>query len=661
IHFDPMADRGRRKNNAGIDVTDINGLLSRKKGECKDKQDDEPLPKYGSADEFYELEEEIGKGAYGIVKKCIDKRSKQVCAAKIVKTSNSKIRKETMKEIQLMIALGHHKKLVGLIDAYHTPFEVVMILELVCGGELFERIVEEDYLMEEDAIDYVRQVLEGLKYMHSKNIVHLDLKPENILCVSKDSMNIKLVDFGLAQQLKDGEDVKSSFGTPDFVAPEVIRMHPVSKASDMWLSGLMPFSGETDKDTLIKVAKADWDFDDECFDDLTEEAKDFIEDLLQKEPSERLSIRECLEHPWLTNQVKAAHRIDTVKHKSFLAKTRWKKSINALVAVRRISSLLPSLANRRPSMDTALLAARKADKSDDPEERKSSVPTLSSGKTGNGLDSDDDLENIRRPRSNTFNSPSRLTVDDVLIGNSLGNKQDDSRFEEKKQEPSNNNNESKERCVDEPVKISGQQSQQSRQPRPHEQIVLKINPNELQSGLPAEMQIDNDRSTKSLDLAITTANVKTHGSDINPGQKITVHVNTSTTTNKRDSGDSIPAIVLNDDDPLTPEVFVTPGSPRKISSENYFFTHETTVDSSTYVLDSWTMDSRSKTEQWNKPDSKVCIRTVDQKGQTITVKLDGFSSVELPVDKSTCSHVRRASTGSEAIEFFTKTIQQKLI
>lgn len=316
------------------------------------------------------------------------------------------------------------------------------------------------------------------------------------------------------------------------------------------------------------------------------------------------------------------------------------KSINALVAVRRMSSLFPALANRRPSIDSALLAEKKAVKAED-EDRKNSVPTLPTDKTDS-----EDLNASRRPRSHTFSNPNQLSADKILIGNSLG-------VSGKSKEPNNNNaNESKE-CNSADVK-----REQSHLPR--EPIVLKINPNDLQTNLPG-LYNGNHRNTNSLDLAFTPANTKTKTErlGITPGQKLTVHLNTSTTANTRDSGDSIPSIVLNDSDPLTPEVFVTPGSPRKISSENYFFAHETTVDSSTYVLDSWT-DSNGKTEQLNKPDSKVCIRTVDQKGQTITVKLDGFSSVELPVNSTTSMHVRRASTGSEAIEFFTKTVQQKM-
>lgn len=305
-----------------------------------------------------------------------------------------------------------------------------------------------------------------------------------------------------------------------------------------------------------------------------------------------------------------------------------------------MSSLLPSLANRRPSIDTALLAEKKAGKAEE-EDRKNSVPTLSSDKTDCNKDGDN-LNAIRRPRSNTFHSPRHLSVDTASADNTLRGLKHGENSPAMNDRP---NNISTKYDVDVP-----------HQPRPHEPIVLKINPHKLTNGHDMHNG-SSQRSTNSLDLAVTTAN-KTSG--ITPGQKITVHLNTSTRKNKRDSGDSIPSIVLNDEDPITPEVFITPGSPRKISSDNYFFTHEASVDSSTYVLDSWA-DSTGRSEQLNTPDSKVCIRTVDNKGQTITVKLDGFSSVELPVDKSTSTYVRRASTGSEGIEFHCKSIQQKLV
>jgi serine/threonine protein kinase len=137
----------------------------------------------------------------------------------------------------------------------------------------------------------MRQICDAVGYMHSHNIVHLDLKPENILCKSKGSHLIKIIDFGLTRKLKEGEDVRILFGTPEFVSPEVISYEPVSTTSDMWsvgvvcyvlLSGLSPFMGDNDTETFANISGIAYDFDDEAFDNISEEAKDFITKLLVK-------------------------------------------------------------------------------------------------------------------------------------------------------------------------------------------------------------------------------------------------------------------------------------------------------------------------------------------------------------------------------------------
>ncbi|XP_044165978.1 myosin light chain kinase, smooth muscle-like isoform X1 [Acropora millepora] len=377
-----------RKNRTVADLNVMNivaaEMVDEKKHSAESEEaEEEEFVKYGAVDEFYNLDKEIGKGAYGVVKKCVHKENGNIFAAKIIKTSNSNIRKSVMQEIEMMRAVGRHSKIVELFDAYQTPFEIVMVLEFVPGGELFERIVVEEYLMEDDAVDYVKQLLEALHFMHEKNIVHLDLKPENILCVSMDSNDIKLVDFGLARNLDAAEETKSSFGTPDFVAPEVVRLKPVSSASDLWslgvvtyvlLSGLMPFSGEDDHQTLVKVAKADWDFDDDCFDDLSHDAMEFIEGLLVKDPSKRFTIKECFEHPWIKETKDTGTKINTQKHKAFMAKRRWKKSVNALLAVRRMSLSPLFAAKRRSSMDPSILKSASESEEEHVVDRKVSEP-----------------------------------------------------------------------------------------------------------------------------------------------------------------------------------------------------------------------------------------------------------------------------------------------
>lgn len=185
-----------------------------------------------------------------------------------------------------------HSKLLQLAAAYENQREMIMVMEYIGGGELFEKVVADDFtLTERDCVLFMRQICDAVGYMHEHSIVHLDLKPENILCKSKSSHLIKIIDFGLARKLKKGEDVRILFGTPEFVSPEVISYEPVSTTSDMWsvgvvcyvlLSGLSPFMGDSDVETFANISGIAYDFDDEAFDNIGEEAKDFIRKLLVK-------------------------------------------------------------------------------------------------------------------------------------------------------------------------------------------------------------------------------------------------------------------------------------------------------------------------------------------------------------------------------------------
>ena len=179
-----------------------------------------------------------------------------------------------------------HPRLLQLAAAYENPREIIMVMEYIGGGELFEKVVADDFtLTERDCMLFMRQICSAIDYMHGKDIVHLDLKPENILCRSKTSHQIKIIDFGLTRKLRPGEDVRILFGTPEFVSPEVINYEPVSTTSDMWsvgvvcyvlLSGLSPFMGDSDVETFANISGIAYDFADEAFDAISEEAKDFI-------------------------------------------------------------------------------------------------------------------------------------------------------------------------------------------------------------------------------------------------------------------------------------------------------------------------------------------------------------------------------------------------
>ncbi|XP_050840285.1 death-associated protein kinase 2-like isoform X4 [Serinus canaria] len=232
-------------------------------------------------------------------------------------------------------------------------YELMEKLGRISGGELFDFIAEKEMLSEEEAIEFLGQILSGVQYLHARLIAHFDLKPENIMLQDKDVPKpwIKIIDFGLAQQLEDGTTYKSLCGTPQYIAPEVINYEPLSPATDMWsigvityilLSGLSPFQGETDAETLSNIVAGAYEFEERCFSQTSELAKDFIRQLLLKEPERRMTAAECLVHPWIKplsrKQVLSRSRssINMRNFRKFNARRKWKLSYNTVSACNRL-------------------------------------------------------------------------------------------------------------------------------------------------------------------------------------------------------------------------------------------------------------------------------------------------------------------------------------
>ncbi|XP_036447658.1 myosin light chain kinase, smooth muscle-like [Colossoma macropomum] len=300
--------------------------------------------------DHYNIHEKLGVGKFGQVFRLTHKETGRVCAGKFYRAVVSKDKEAARKEIELMKQL-HHPKLVQCLGAYDSRSEITMIMEYVAGGELFERIVDENFEhTEPNSMQYMRQILEGVQYIHRKSIVHLDLKPENIVCVNSIGTLIKIIDFGLARKLEPGRPLMVMHGTPEFVAPEVINFEPVDLASDMWsigvicyilLSGESPFQGSSDAETLALVTAASWEFDPE-FDDITDEAKDFICKLLKKEKRARMSCEQALAHAWMASS-SSSHRVTKTLNKDkmrrFLARQRWQKTGKAVLALKRMAHL----------------------------------------------------------------------------------------------------------------------------------------------------------------------------------------------------------------------------------------------------------------------------------------------------------------------------------
>nr|CAH7744602.1 unnamed protein product [Callosobruchus chinensis] len=258
--------------------------------------------------DFYTLDDEVGRGKFGTVYKCVEKTTGMKLAAKFVACPKKEDKRNVEREIDIMRTL-QHPRLLQIYDAFENGKIMTVILELIEGGELFERIIDDDFILTEKSCTvFMRQILEGVEFMHKQKILHLDMKPENILCLTKTGNRIKIIDFGLARKFDPDKKLQVLFGTPEFVAPEVVNFEAIGYGTDMWsvgvicyvlLSGLSPFMGHTDIETMANVTVAKYDFDDEAFDEISENAKDFIRKLLIKDMTKRPTPQECLDHPWL--------------------------------------------------------------------------------------------------------------------------------------------------------------------------------------------------------------------------------------------------------------------------------------------------------------------------------------------------------------------------
>ncbi|KAM5126090.1 death-associated protein kinase 2-like isoform 1-T3 [Mantella aurantiaca] len=314
--------------------------------------------KHENVEDLYELLEKLGSGHFGEVRKCKEKSTGSLYAGKFIKTRKCKgsrlglDRDQVEREVFILQQL-EHPSVMKLYDVFASKAEMVLILELIRGGELFDFIAEKEALSEEDAIEFMEQILKGVAYMHARHIAHFDLKPENIMLLEKDVPHpkIKIIDFGLAQKIEDGTVYKSLCGTPQYIAPEVINYEPLGPPTDMWsigvityilLSGMSPFQGETDPETLTNVVAGNYEFDDRFFKETSEMAKDFIRQLLLKDPSDRMTAVECLIHPWIKplNRKQAVNRsrssINMKNFKKFNARRKWKLSYNMVSACNRL-------------------------------------------------------------------------------------------------------------------------------------------------------------------------------------------------------------------------------------------------------------------------------------------------------------------------------------
>uniref|UniRef100_A0A8C7RAK9 calcium/calmodulin-dependent protein kinase n=1 Tax=Oncorhynchus mykiss TaxID=8022 RepID=A0A8C7RAK9_ONCMY len=278
-------------------------------------------------DEF-NLYEELGKGAFSIVKRCMRISSGQEYAAKIINTKKLSARDHQKLEREARICrLLKHPNIVRLHDSISEEGFHYLVFDLVTGGELFEDIVAREYYSEADASHCIQQILEAVLHCHQTGVVHRDLKPENLLLASKlKGAAVKLADFGLAIEVQGDQQAWFGFaGTPGYLSPEVLRKDPYGKPVDMWACGVIlyillvgypPFWDEDQHRLYQQIKAGAYDFPSPEWDTVTPEAKDLINKMLTINPAKRVTATDALKHPWICQRSTVAsmmHRQETVE------------------------------------------------------------------------------------------------------------------------------------------------------------------------------------------------------------------------------------------------------------------------------------------------------------------------------------------------------------
>ncbi|XP_071975311.1 calcium/calmodulin-dependent protein kinase type II subunit delta isoform X4 [Engystomops pustulosus] len=303
----------------------------------------------------YQLFEELGKGAFSVVKRCMKITTGQEYAAKIINTKKLSARDHQKLEREARICrLLKHPNIVRLHDSISEEGYHYLVFDLVTGGELFEDIVAREYYSEADASHCIQQILEAVLHCHQMGVVHRDLKPENLLLASKSKgAAVKLADFGLAIEVQGDQQAWFGFaGTPGYLSPEVLRKDPYGKPVDMWACGVIlyillvgypPFWDEDQHRLYQQIKAGAYDFPSPEWDTVTPEAKDLINKMLTINPAKRITASEALKHPWICQRSTVAsmmHRQETVDClKKFNARRKLKGAIlTTMLATRNFSA-----------------------------------------------------------------------------------------------------------------------------------------------------------------------------------------------------------------------------------------------------------------------------------------------------------------------------------
>jgi len=269
--------------------------------------------KTGNFLQEYELCEEIGQGSYSVCRRCIHKATRIEYAVKIV----DKSKRECDEEVKILQRYGQHPNIISLRDMFDESGKVYMVFELMRGGELLDKILRQKFFSEREARAVMEKVTNVVKYLHQNGVVHRDLKPSNIL-YADDSGNpetIRICDFGFAKQLRaDNGMLMTPCYTANYVAPEVLKKQGYDAACDVWslgvllftmLAGQTPFATgpeDSPEDILRRIGKGQYNMDSGNWSTVSTTAKDLVRQMLDVDPSMRLTTNQILNHSWMTSR-----------------------------------------------------------------------------------------------------------------------------------------------------------------------------------------------------------------------------------------------------------------------------------------------------------------------------------------------------------------------
>jgi len=268
------------------------------------------LPRKKKIEDFYEITNVLGSGNYSIVKRGIHKKTGEEFALKIIdKEVLSDYEKENLStEVEILRTYGNHPNIVTLKEVFEDRKRLVLVLELMKGGELLQRLRRKKFYSEKEASNIIRKVLEATAYLHKNGIVHRDFKPDNLLFTTEeDDAELKIADFGFAHYIGEGS-LQTVCGSPVYVAPEIVNEEKYNTAVDMWsigvilyilLCGFPPFYHENAEAIFALIQAGKFSFPEPYWTKVSPSAKELVSLLLKLDAKERLTAQQALEHPWI--------------------------------------------------------------------------------------------------------------------------------------------------------------------------------------------------------------------------------------------------------------------------------------------------------------------------------------------------------------------------